>query len=74
MSRCTRAYQVDDALGVQNADPCFEKRQATSRKARNLSKPRKRALREYCRDFELKNRTQDPPSGDERTNTSVSRP
>ena len=63
----TRAYQAGDILGVQNADRRIEKRQATRRNARHRSKARKRALREYCRELEFKNRTPDPSSGDERT-------
>ena len=61
----TRAYQIGNVEGVQSAESRIAKRQATSRRARHRHKARKRELRKYCRELELKNRVPDPRSDDD---------
>ena len=61
----TRAWERGDIEGVSAADRRIQKRQSTRRAARHRRKGRKRELNQYCRELDQKNRTPDPPSGDE---------
>ena len=61
----TRAYQLGNVVGVLTADARISNRQATGRRALHRRKEKKRELREYCRELELKNRIPDPRSDDD---------